>query len=132
MALEGQMSGREPELAEGQLAFDGALDFWRWKRRQISGRVGRGLGFTAVDFGQDRFPFGYPAATGLALSALAVNHGGVEEPWSEASQAAMGAQGAGERDEGGPEVIGRAREGPEGDASPASDGGAHRSPARMT
>jgi hypothetical protein len=44
----------------------------------------------------------------------------------------MGAQGAAERDEGGPKVIGRAREGTEGDASPSSDGGAHRSPARMT
>ena len=31
VAIEGQMPGREPELAEGQLAFDGALDFRRRK-----------------------------------------------------------------------------------------------------
>ena len=68
---------------------------------------------------------------GLALSALAGNHGGVEEAWSEASQAAMGPQSAAEGDESGAEVIGRAREGTEGDASPASDGGADRPPARM-
>jgi hypothetical protein len=32
MALEGQMSGHEPEFPEGKLAFDGALDFWRRER----------------------------------------------------------------------------------------------------
>jgi hypothetical protein len=91
MALKGQMPGREPELPEGQLAFDAPLDFRRRKRREISGGSGRRRGFSAVDLGQDKFPFRHPAAMGLELSALAVNHGGVEEPGREASQSAMGA-----------------------------------------
>ena len=68
---------------------------------------------------------------GLELSALAVNHGGIEELWRQTSQAAVGPQGAAEGDDGGAEVIGRAPAGTEGDASPASDGGADRPPARM-
>ena len=68
----------------------------------------------------------------LALSALAGNHGGVEEAWSEASQAAMGPQGTAKRDDGGAEVVGRAPARTEGDASPTSDGRAHSPPARVT
>jgi hypothetical protein len=131
MAFEGQTPREEPEFPKGQLAFGGALDFGRRKRGQIGGRVGRGLGFSAIDSGQGRFPFGHPASLRLTLSALAVNHGGVEELWRQAGQAAMGPQSATERDQGGAEVVGRAPAGTERGASPANDGGAYRPPARM-
>lgn len=126
MTFEGQVPGLKPEFPKGQLAFDGAPDFRRRERRQIRGVRRSRRGVSAVDFGQDRFPFGPPAPLRLGLAALAVNHGGVEEPWRAAGQAAMGPQGAVERDEGGSEVIRRAREGTQGAANPARHGGAHR------
>jgi len=126
MTFEGQVPGLKPELPKGQLAFDGAPDFRRWQRRQIRGGRGSRRRSSAIDFGEGRFPFGPPAPLRLALAALALNHNGVEEPWREAGQAAMGAQGAAERDEGGAKVIRRRSEGTQGAANPASHGGAHR------
>ena len=126
MTFEGQVPGLKPEFPKGQLAFDGAPDFRRRQGRQIRGGRGSRRGFSAVDFGQDRFPFGPPAPLRLALAALPVNHGGVEEPWRAAGQAAMGPQGAAERDEGGAKVIRRTREGTQGEPNPARHGGAHR------
>jgi len=107
---------------------DGAADPWRRKRGQVCIRVGRRRRVAAIGFGQDRFPFSHPTASGVVLAALALHDGGVEETGRKAGQPALGPHGAAEGREGGAQVVGRAPPYAHGRAGQATNGGADRPP----